>query len=158
MAPYTQPKTAAGAGNEDPYAEYACVIVTSTTGNGDAPENANTFYRYVKRKVAPAGNPTPFSNCHFAVLGLGDTNYSKFNEVGRNVDSRLAALGGRRCAPLALADEATGLEDVVEPWTEGIWLVIDKYFQELACGAGSADLASMSLSPPIAPPYPSSSS
>jgi sulfite reductase alpha subunit-like flavoprotein len=55
------------------------------------------------------------------VLALGDTNYDKFCAAGKSVDVGLHKLGGSRLRPVACADEATGLEEVVEPWKEAIW-------------------------------------
>lgn len=51
------------------------VIVCSTTGNGEPPDNAGKFWRYVKRRTQPKDM---LVNLHFTVLGLGDTNYDKF--------------------------------------------------------------------------------
>ena len=42
---------------------------------GDAPENADRFVRFIKRKTTPKDT---FQHCAFAVLGLGDTNYDQF--------------------------------------------------------------------------------
>lgn len=50
------------------------------------------------------------------VLGLGDTNYDKFCYMGKAIDKRLSELGGDRVLELHCADEATGLEEVVEAW------------------------------------------
>lgn len=99
--------------------KYGVIIVTSTTGNGDAPENASRFFRYVKRKSTI--DAAPFRHCAYAVLGLGDTNYDKFCEAGKVIDKKLTELGGTRVRALGMADEATGLEDVVEPWTQTIF-------------------------------------
>jgi methionine synthase reductase len=93
--------------------KHGVILISSTTGNGDVPENAGRFARYIKRKQTVESQP--FQNCAFAVLGLGDTNYDQFCAVGRLLDKRLQELGGTRAKKLACADEATGLEDVVEP-------------------------------------------
>jgi sulfite reductase alpha subunit-like flavoprotein len=95
---------------------HGILIVTSTTGNGDPPENASAFIRYFKR----CKTTDLFRNCRYAVLALGDTNYDKFCECGKLIDRKIAELGGTRIRPIACADEGTGLEDVVEPWTDTI--------------------------------------
>jgi sulfite reductase alpha subunit-like flavoprotein len=93
------------------------LVVSSTTGNGDPPENASRFVRTIKRKTTSSDS---FRNVSFAVLGLGDTNYDQFCAVGKLLDKKISELGGARLVPLACADEATGLEDVVEPWTDTV--------------------------------------
>lgn len=98
--------------------KYGVLIVTSTTGNGDAPENASRFVRYIKRNQTV--DEKPFRNVAYAVLGLGDTNYDQFCQCAKVIDKKMLDLGGTRIRPLKCADEATGLEEAVEPWTETI--------------------------------------
>ena len=94
--------------------KHGLILICSTTGNGDAPENASRFVRFIKRKTTPT---TTFQHTAYAVLGLGDTNYDQFCQASRVIDKRMAELGGCRVKALATADEAVGLEEVVEPWT-----------------------------------------
>lgn len=94
--------------------KHPVIIVTSTTGNGDPPENAGRFVRYLKRKGT--ADSMPFKHCAYAVLSLGDTNYDQFCATGKIVDKKLHELGGTRAKKNGTADEATGLEEVVEPW------------------------------------------
>ncbi|CAK4644889.1 unnamed protein product [Aphanomyces euteiches] len=90
-------------------------IVCSTTGNGDPPNNAEKFWRFLKKKVHPA---TLLQNLRFTVLALGDTNYDKFCYMGKNIHRRMKELGAECVYEL---DEAMGLEDSVEPWVLGFW-------------------------------------
>eukprot|EP00526_Cylindrotheca_closterium_P002740 CAMPEP_0113633590 /NCGR_PEP_ID=MMETSP0017_2-20120614/17482_1 /TAXON_ID=2856 /ORGANISM="Cylindrotheca closterium" /LENGTH=997 /DNA_ID=CAMNT_0000544237 /DNA_START=154 /DNA_END=3144 /DNA_ORIENTATION=- /assembly_acc=CAM_ASM_000147 len=108
----------------DPVAgtKHGLVVVASTTGNGDAPENCGRFVRFLKRKSNV--DAQPLRNVGFAVLGLGDTNYDQFCQTGKSINKKLEELGGTRAMALACADEATGLEDVVEPWTHKVLLEI----------------------------------
>jgi len=99
--------------------KHGLLIIVSTTGNGDAPENASRFVRYIKRKSTLDSNP--FRNVAFAVLGLGDTNYEQFCCTSKVVDKKIHELGGTRVKKLVCADEATGLEDTVDPWVETIF-------------------------------------
>lgn len=108
---------------EEHETKHGVLVITSTTGNGDPPENAGRFVRYIKRKNTL---PTqPFRNCNYAVLGLGDTNYDIFCACAKEVDKKMAELGGNRIKTLACADEGTGtMEETVEPWVEGIFAEI----------------------------------
>lgn len=90
-----------------------CAVVCSTTGNGDSPENADAFWRQIKKRTLPK---THYEGLPFSVLGLGDTNYDKFCHMGKSIDKRLGELGGRRLFELHCADEPTNLEEVVEEW------------------------------------------
>lgn len=53
-------------------------------------------------------------------IGLGDTNYDQFCESGKIVDAKMKVLGGLRAKALGMADEGTGLEQVVEPWIDTV--------------------------------------
>jgi sulfite reductase alpha subunit-like flavoprotein len=93
-------------------------VVCSTTGNGDPPENAELFFRFVKKKT---NSQELLKNTKFAVLGLGDTNYDNFCQMGKLIDKQLHWLGGKSFVEKGLADDAVGLESVVEPWKKKLW-------------------------------------
>eukprot|EP00624_Nannochloropsis_granulata_P002984 evm.model.NODE_25189_length_9091_cov_16.215488.4 len=102
------------------FEEYqAGIFVCATTGNGDAPENAEKFWRFLKRRTQP--KTLLSKGMHFAVLGLGDTNYDKFCHMGKSMDARLGEVGGRRVCKVGMADEAMGLEGTVEPWIDALY-------------------------------------
>jgi len=122
-----------------PNKKHALIVVCSTTGNAEAPENADRFTRFIKRKTTKANQ---FEFVAFSVLGLGDSNYDVFCATGKLIDKKLADLGGTRVMPLACADEGTGtLEEVVDPWVE---VVVQK--MEEACFGTSSNIASGQVS------------
>ena len=96
-------------------------IVCSTTGNGDAPDNANKFWSIIKNRSLPKDF---FENLSFSVLGLGDTNYDKFCYIGKSIDKRITELGGKQCLNLHCADEAVGLEMIVDAWLNNAFELI----------------------------------
>lgn len=98
--------------------------VCSTTGNGDSPDNADKFWRKIKKRTIAKDT---FEGLPFCVLALGDTNYDKFCYMGKSIDKRMKELGGHCFFDIHCADEATGLEEVVEEFNSK---VVDK-LQEL---------------------------
>ncbi|KAL3666034.1 hypothetical protein V7S43_008827 [Phytophthora oleae] len=99
------------------------VIVCSTTGNGDPPDNCGKFWRYVKRRTQPEDM---LAKLRYTVLGLGDTNYDKFCFMGKSIEKRMRELGAQSFYEFCAADEAMGLEDSVEPWLNGLWGAFDE--------------------------------
>ncbi|OZI13991.1 assimilatory sulfite reductase (NADPH) flavoprotein subunit [Sodalis-like symbiont of Philaenus spumarius] len=71
--------------------ERLLLIITSTQGEGDPPEEAVALYKYLFSKKAPA-----LPSTQFAVFGLGDSSYEHFAKTGKDFDSRLAELGALR--------------------------------------------------------------
>uniref|UniRef100_A0A7S4INS5 Flavodoxin-like domain-containing protein n=1 Tax=Odontella aurita TaxID=265563 RepID=A0A7S4INS5_9STRA len=118
--------------------KHGLVVVSSTTGNGDPPENANRFVRHIKRKTTPADQ---LQHVAYAVLGLGDTNYDQFCGVGKLIDRKLGDIGGTRAMKVGMADEATGLEDTVEPWCEKVFVELERACRGEAEGDGEGDAA-----------------
>lgn len=116
----------------------AYIIVCSTTGDGDAPDPIRPFMRLLRKK-----EPTLLAGVPYTVLGLGDTNYENFCQAAKKVDVSLAKLGAERFYKRGQADDGTGLEEVVEPWLDGLWPALKDRFgdavdiladKEIACG------------------------
>ena len=70
--------------------EQLTVMVTSTTGQGDEPDNMKKFWKFLLRKNLPRDSLTKM---RFGVLGLGDSSYPKFNFVAKKLHKRLLQLG-----------------------------------------------------------------
>jgi sulfite reductase (NADPH) flavoprotein alpha-component len=68
--------------------EQYLVIVTSTYGEGEPPENAIALHNFLFSKKAPK-----LPGLKYAVLGLGDTSYEFFCKTAQDFDQRLAELG-----------------------------------------------------------------
>ncbi|KAJ2807777.1 hypothetical protein H4R20_001137, partial [Coemansia guatemalensis] len=95
------------------------VFVVSTTGDGDPPDNSARFWRILRK--ATRANQAAYAHLRFAILGLGDTNYSNFCNTAQRLDKQLLGAGATAFYPKGLADDGTDLEEVVEPWIEGLW-------------------------------------
>lgn len=85
-------------------------IITSTTGVGDPPFNAEEFYETLMDSNAPR-----LENLRFSVCALGDRSYTDFCQCGRNMDAALERLGAQRVVPREDCDT-----DYEQPWRH--WL------------------------------------
>ncbi|MEW9697601.1 assimilatory sulfite reductase (NADPH) flavoprotein subunit [Paenibacillus sp. SI8] len=70
------------------------LILASTHGEGEPPDNAITFHEFLHSKRAPQ-----LEDLRFSVLSLGDTSYELFCQTGKDFDKRLEELGGKRLSP-----------------------------------------------------------
>ncbi len=79
--------------------EKCLIIVASTYGEGEPPESAVSFHKFLFGKKAPQ-----LPQLHYAVLGLGDSSYEFFCQTAVDFDTKLATLGAKRLHPAALLD------------------------------------------------------
>lgn len=101
------------------------VLVCSTTGNGDPPAGSDKFIRFIKSKNLSEDS---FKTISFCLLGLGDSNYSKFMYIPKIINENFLRCGATAFISKGDADDAYGLEDVVEPWIENLLSQLKKRF------------------------------
>lgn len=97
--------------------EENVLVITSTYGDGDPPDNAQAFWTYLSSEAAP-----PLPQLHFSVLALGDTNYSAFCEFGKRCDARFEQLGAKRVHPRVDCD--VDYDVPAKSWTEGVFAAL----------------------------------
>lgn len=109
------------------------LIVVSTHGEGEPPDNALSFHEFLHGRRAPK-----LEDLRFSVLALGDSSYEFFCQTGKEFDQRLEELGGKRISPRVDCDL-----DYDEPAAE--WL-------ESVCeGLSEAEGGSVAPAPAAAP-------
>lgn len=74
--------------------ESHLLIVASTNGEGEPPDDAIEFHEFLSGKKAPK-----LPNLRYSVLALGDSSYEFFCQTGKDFDERLKALGAEQVAP-----------------------------------------------------------
>lgn len=102
------------------------LLITSTYGEGEPPDNAHALHRDLMADTAPG-----LLGVRFAVLGLGDSSYPDFCQCSKEFDARLEALGAQR---MTATVEVDGDPDTLFPkWLEAVQAA-------LGAAAGSAPL------------------
>jgi len=111
-------------------ADNRIAIVTSTYGDGEMPDNAQAFWNFLASEMAPK-----LETVEFSVLALGDTNYAKFCQAGKEFDRRLEELGAKRVHDRIDCD--VDYEEKSKLWFDGLMK---------AMGNGAIESASTSSS------------
>jgi sulfite reductase (NADPH) flavoprotein alpha-component len=89
------------------------VLVVATHGEGDPPETAEAFHKFIFSDRAPS-----LDELKYAVFALGDSSYPDFCQTGRELDERLAELGASRL--LDRVDCDVDFETQEDPWRERV--------------------------------------
>ena len=88
------------------------VFVVSTWGDGEPPSDATDFFYDLEKAQLD------LSGLRYAVLGLGDRDYSDFCGFARKLDERLSVLGAKPFLPRAEAD--LDYEDTYNEWIDRV--------------------------------------
>ncbi|XP_046328083.2 nitric oxide synthase, brain-like [Haliotis rufescens] len=106
------------------------LVVTSTFGNGEGPENGEAFAKSLeilkqsnRNKGSEAGddielNGRPLKNIRYGVFGLGSRAYPHFCAFGHFLDSLLGDLGGQKILETGEGDELSGQENSFKTWAQ----------------------------------------
>lgn len=104
--------------------EHLVIFAASTTGQGDPPKSMKTFWKFLLRRNLPLDS---LSRVAFAVFGLGDSGYVKYNVVAKKLANRLSGLGAQMVIDKGLGDDQhpSGYEAELDPWLEKLWKALE---------------------------------
>ena len=109
--------------------EENVLVITSTYGDGDPPDNAQAFWNFLASDTAPT-----LRHLNFSVLALGDMNYAAFCQFGKNCDERFEKLGAKRVHPRIDCD--LDYEAPAQTWAEGVFTALVSQASSLTRHAG----------------------
>jgi len=89
------------------------LVVTSTYGEGEMPDNAGLFWDAIQATTVPR-----LEGLQYAVLGLGDTSYDEFCQAGKLLDTRFEQLGATRVHDRVDCD--VDFEDAAALWSAAV--------------------------------------
>ncbi|MCH7225759.1 sulfite reductase flavoprotein subunit alpha [Haloferula sp. A504] len=112
--------------------ESNVLIITSTYGDGEPPDNAADFYEWILSDEAPK-----LEGVSYSVLALGDTDYPDFCKCGIDIDERFAALGAKRIVDRIDCD--VDFDDEFKQWYEGIISVLAPEVQVMPAQVDALD-------------------
>lgn len=93
------------------------IIVTSTYGDGEAPDNASEWMSYLK-----FADQVNLSHLSYAVIGLGDSYYPHFCQAGKDFDEYLSKRGAH--ALLQRLDCDRYYEELYPDWLKELKTVL----------------------------------
>jgi len=85
------------------------LLIVSTHGEGDPPDQAIQFYEFLHSKRAPK-----LEHLQYSVLALGDSSYEFFCKTGKDLDEQFAKLGATRIVPRIDCD--VDYDDAAAQW------------------------------------------
>lgn len=115
--------------------ESHLLVVVSTNGEGEAPDDAIDLHEFLAGKKAPK-----LTELKYAVLGLGDSSYEFFCQTGKDFDQRLSALGAT--AMVARLDADVDYEQVTQEWFDSALAKVEETLEKGGTVAPAAALSS----------------
>ncbi|MEK4397836.1 assimilatory sulfite reductase (NADPH) flavoprotein subunit [Bacillus sp. FSL K6-2860] len=115
------------------------LMIVSTHGEGDPPDNALSFHEYVHGRRA-----SKLDHLSFSVLSLGDSSYEFFCQTGKEFDERFKELGGTRL--IGRVDCDLDYDEPFSEWLQGVTSALSEgeaaAFPQESAGANNQTAAS----------------
>jgi sulfite reductase (NADPH) flavoprotein alpha-component len=109
------------------------LLITSTWGEGDMPDNAVSFWDALNQN----GSSPKLDGVKYSVLALGDKNYGEtFCLAGKKLDQRLAELGAKRIVDRVDCD--VEFDELAKEWSKNAFTILGA---DKESGTGSVQAA-----------------
>ena len=114
---------------EDLPGEENVVLITSTAGQGEFPQNGRAFWDALKESTE-----LDLAKIRYTVFALGDSHYWPrkedkiyYNKPGKDLDARVAFLGGKRLIDIGLGDDQDpdSYQTAYNEWEPKLWQVLN---------------------------------
>jgi len=114
---------------EDLSGEENVVLITSTAGQGEFPQNGRSFWDAIKDT-----GDLDLSQIKYTVFALGDSHYWPrkedriyYNKPGKDLDARIAFLGGKHLIEIGLGDDQDpdSYQTGYNEWEPKLWQALD---------------------------------
>lgn len=100
--------------------EQNVLLITSTWGEGDMPDNAISFWDSINQN----GSSPKLDGVKYSVLALGDKNYGEtFCLAGKKIDARLAELGATRVTERVDCD--VEFDELAKTWSSTAFIALE---------------------------------
>jgi MioC protein len=132
------------------------VIIVSSFGTGDAPEGGKQFRKLADTWIANykenPDKPKILGGVHFALLGLGDSNFDEtFMRNPKTTEEALKLAGAKMVGERGVADAFNGAmaqQKMIDEYVDGIWSAMAAVVvQEPVPDEALAEMKSLTLLP-----------
>ena len=114
--------------------EKYAVFLMATFGEGEPTDNSASFYEWINNDARTESDATAVP---YAVFALGNRQYEHFCLIGRVVDEKMAAIGGKRVLDHGEGDDDGSLEDDFRGWKKSFWAATNAHFGTSAAADGA---------------------
>ena len=125
--------------------EKNLLVIVSTHGEGDPPDDAEDLHGFIHGKKAPK-----LEGARFSVLGLGDTSYEHFCQTGKDFDAQLEKLGAERLSPRVDCD--VDYDDAAAAWMQDALAAFKEHLGDNGAAAALAPALGGAVAASPAPP------
>ncbi|KAK8830655.1 P450 reductase [Blastocystis sp. ATCC 50177/Nand II] len=109
---------------EDIVNQEVCIFFFSTYGNGMPTRSSRAFFAWMKSNC---GDNTAMAKVHYAMFGLGDHNYPRYQAASILADQQLQKMGAHPIMELRKGDAAEDIDGDFEAWQADVIAALKAY-------------------------------